>query len=346
MPLITTKKISLDFYINNYISVNAKQLDTESRYVNIACTDHGQKVILDSDTMSAFVRYKKSDGNNVFNDAVILDDGTIQLELTQQMLAVEGKQSVDIIIVASSGLSVDNLVSYDSIYSLKDTSIISTMTFYVNVIPAAIEHSRITSSSEYNALLQALSRLVNTEISMADLARIINQSIEDANSAIDKANSAANNANTQATSAKTATENANNATIAANTAKSNADDVTAEMRLVLADAEAATDRANEAAELCESIIDKTGVIMQNEKGVANGVATLDANGQITTEQVSSIYDVISSNFENVSESIQTVSKKVDIIENSFNTLHEVYSGTNAPDNSIGKNGDIYMQIIE
>ena len=105
MALTTTKKISLDFYNNNLVTINAKQLDTAARYVNVTCTDYGKKAVLDPDTMSAFVRYKKSDGHKVFNDAFIQSDGTVQFELTQQMLASEGKQTVDLLIVATPGLT-------------------------------------------------------------------------------------------------------------------------------------------------------------------------------------------------------------------------------------------------
>ena len=53
-------KISLDFYIRKIITVNAKQLDSDSRVINITCTENGKKFFVDSSTTSAFVRYKKS----------------------------------------------------------------------------------------------------------------------------------------------------------------------------------------------------------------------------------------------------------------------------------------------
>ena len=101
LGLSTTKNISLDFYNNNRVVINAIQYDTESRYINITCTDYGKKVSLNSSEVSAFVRYKKSDGNDIFNDTTIQDDGTIQMLLTQQMLAATGTQTADLLIVAS-----------------------------------------------------------------------------------------------------------------------------------------------------------------------------------------------------------------------------------------------------
>lgn len=47
----------------------------------------------------------------------------------------------------------------------------------------------------------------------------------------------------------------------------------------------ATDRANRAAEGCEGIIAGTGLVSSTEKGVANGVATLDGDGKIPTNQL-------------------------------------------------------------
>lgn len=51
----------------------------------------------------------------------------------------------------------------------------------------------------------------------------------------------------------------------------------------------ATDRANLAAETCEGIISGTGLISSSEKGIANGVATLDSNALIPIEQLPNVF---------------------------------------------------------
>ena len=56
----------------------------------------------------------------------------------------------------------------------------------------------------------------------------------------------------------------------------------------ITNAEAATERANVAAEACEGIIEGTGLIPSTEKGYANGVATLDENALIPVEQLPDI----------------------------------------------------------
>ena len=53
-------------------------------------------------------------------------------------------------------------------------------------------------------------------------------------------------------------------------------------------AEKATERANTAAEACEGIIEGTGLISTTEKGAANGVATLNSNGTLTSTQLPNI----------------------------------------------------------
>lgn len=53
----------------------------------------------------------------------------------------------------------------------------------------------------------------------------------------------------------------------------------------ISNAEKATERATQAAEACENIASGTGVVMQNEKGNANGVAKLDENAIIIRNQI-------------------------------------------------------------
>jgi len=50
-------------------------------------------------------------------------------------------------------------------------------------------------------------------------------------------------------------------------------------------ADKATERANKAAEACEGIVSGAGIVMQTEKGAANGVATLDENKKLTSSQL-------------------------------------------------------------
>lgn len=188
----------------------------KSRYVKISCTEHGKMIMLDPNTQSAFVRCKKPDGFSVLNECTISSDGTLLLELTQQMIAVPGKCTVDIMLfytnlilectdgdvelseegVTLNGLSVtdDNAgnvsvfadetsdftiqkytaETIEDIYKL-NVPVLSTMTFYLNILPTAIEHTEIESSYEYNALAQGIKNQKLIEDHMKALDESFNQ---------------------------------------------------------------------------------------------------------------------------------------------------------------------------
>lgn len=412
MALTTTKNISLDFYNNNLVTINAKQLDTAARYVNVTCTDYGKKAALNPDTMSAFVRYKKSDGHKVFNDAFIQSDGTVQFELTQQMLASEGKQDVDLLIVATPGLTASKLqyelieeykedvtisryssqvsgtgilgwselqyadeisintgnvelispitVSSPSYANLKDTikgkyikskisnntsyyripssvklskmttstpfntetvkasgayklsvrdkvdtlydlgvTVISTMTFYINVYETAVENQSISSTDEFDALVDAVSRLTVAEKDLQALEDTV-ESNENKRQSNEKNRQATYNSNKQVlTDCETATSEANAAAEDARNAITNMDTYTQA-------ASDAADRANLAADKCQDIVDASGVIPRTEKGTSGGVATLDSNSKIPVEQINTTFNSQSSEVITSGESFNIV----------------------------------------
>ena len=178
MIYTTTNNISLDFYNNNMVIVNAKQYDTASRNIVVTCTDSGKTVQLDWTTMSAYTRCTKPDGNYILNKAAINPSGQVQIPLTQQMLAVVGKVTVDVMIFATNNIKIDNLSDLDDINSLyrqKEVTVISTMTFYINVVETAANLPTISSSYEYNALIDGITSLITTEDHMKDLDAALNK---------------------------------------------------------------------------------------------------------------------------------------------------------------------------
>lgn len=390
--LKTIEPIPLDFYNNNIRVINAKQLDTKSRYIKISCTEHGKKVILNPQTMTAYIATQKPDGYYILNECQILDEGNLLVELTQQMLAVPGKSEVQVILISGAesgdatipGIEVTDdgngnvtVTSIDSfVQSVYESggSVLSTMSFYLNVFPIGIDSKKIESSYEYNGLIDGLQRLNTTKIKMEALEetlteneqeRILNETeresaestreiaesqreinvqntIQECNQ---KVNDAVTECNTATSNANTATSNANSATTNAVTATNNANTATS-------NANTAANRANTAAEQCEGIIEGSNLIFQSEKGAANGVATLDADGKLPTEQLP--------NLKNGS----TIQQTVDNLNNNLNThnhdsryyteteinekitaLPKIYYGTADPDDSVGKDGDVYMKII-
>lgn len=276
MPLNSTANLSLDFYNNNIKTVNAVQWDAKSRYLNISCTEHGKKVMLDPSTMSAIVRYKKPDNYYVLNDCEILSDGIIRMELTQQMLAVQGRATADLIILDAKGIKVANLVDITSVYDL-NVGIISTMKFILNIQETAIEHCAIESSSEFNALLHGLSRSWAIEVHLEELSATVSSN-EETRISNENARKKSEVAREQTIAeCKTATTNCNTATSKANTATTNANNATTKCKTATTDANTATARANEAAKKCEAY--------------SENFASLDSTGNIPLSQLGNVHKI-------------------------------------------------------
>lgn len=90
MSIQSIININVDFYDKKHVLINAKQLDRGSRFLLVTCYDHGNVFPVNSGEHSAYIRYKKSDGNSVFNFCNINNQGKILVELTEQMLASSG----------------------------------------------------------------------------------------------------------------------------------------------------------------------------------------------------------------------------------------------------------------
>lgn len=331
---MSVKKISLDFYNNNVVTVYAKQSDANSRFVNITCTDYGKKYFLDPETVSAFIRYKKSDGNTVFNEVTVQTDGTLLVELTAQMLAVSGKQTCDIVIFNSTGINVETLNNVDSFNDL-GVSVISTMTFYINVNGAAADSSAITSTSEFDALVLGIARLVATEKQIAEVTSECETATSDAITATNKANTATSNANSATSACKTATTNANTATSKANTATTNANNATSACKTATEACNTATAEAIEAAELCQSTVDGSGVVLKTN--IANNLTTTTEGYVLDARQGNEIRLSIEELQELIS-SIQTS------LQGTIDGLQKIHFNDTV-DDSIGKNGDVLMVPI-
>lgn len=177
------EQLCLDFSNNNIKSINVKQLDTKSRYILVSCTKHGKKIKLDPSTSSVLIACKKPDGYYVLNNCEILEDGSVFVELTQQMLAIVGKCVADIIVFSGElegevdvvGLlltddGVGNVTitgTNDIIKTINDNglSLLTTMSFFINVLPSVIANSQIESKEEFNAMVDGLLLLHDSKIS-------------------------------------------------------------------------------------------------------------------------------------------------------------------------------------
>jgi hypothetical protein len=156
MALQSITNINVDFYDKKYIMVNAKQNDKKSRFLLVACYDNGTFFPVTRRDHSAYIKYKKADNYGVFNSCEITDDGKVMVELTEQMLASSGICCADLVIVNRGSAKLDE--DTGAIVVLDNASILSTMTFHIDVFETAVENSEIESSYEFDGLNVALEK--------------------------------------------------------------------------------------------------------------------------------------------------------------------------------------------
>ena len=154
MALQITANINVDFYDKKYILINAKQYDRNSRFLSVTCYNRGELFHINSSEHSAYIRYKKSDNNSVFNFCEIDRKGKIIIELTEQMLASDGICDADLVIVNKGDADVNTETG--EIIEIINAPILSTMPIYIDVVENPITNSEIESSYEFN--------LVNTTL--------------------------------------------------------------------------------------------------------------------------------------------------------------------------------------
>lgn len=156
MAIQITTNINVDFYDKKYILISAKQLDKNSRFLSVSCYNHGEPYQLYAGEHAAYIRYKKPDGYSVFNFCEINNKGKILVELTEQMLVTDGICYADLVIVNKGDAQVN--ADTGEIVAIDNASILSTMTFCIDVSEIAVLNSEIESSYEYNGLNEALEK--------------------------------------------------------------------------------------------------------------------------------------------------------------------------------------------
>lgn len=145
------QRITLDFGRNTIpTTVFAKRYDSESRFIEITPLNNGQSYTLD-DGITAALQVIKPDGKTVINSCTI-SDGIITAELSKQALAVNGIATAEI-----------------ALY--KDTAVLSSQIFYIEVKDSAYIAGAFESSNEYNTLVEALGK-VNTALDSAEKVNI------------------------------------------------------------------------------------------------------------------------------------------------------------------------------
>lgn len=345
--------VSLDFYNNNIKTINVKQMDTDARGVKINCTEHGKKFKLDPLSHSAFVRYKKPDGYDVFNDCYIQNDGSVVFVLTQQMTAVEGKSKLDILIFCASDLTVDNIGDISNFNDL-GIATLSTMMLGLNIHENVTDLSNVESSYEYNALIDGLARHVAIEKHMEELDVTLNenetQRQTDESTRQNAELQRVIDENNRVNAEKLRAENVQN-TIneCVRQTGDNIKNYTTQMNEIIENCDDAANSANDAAERANTSAGNANTATSNAEQ-----ATSDAQTKINEMQ--SLIDMLNQTIsgviddKTVSDSTTYSSTKIENVINTLQTvinkMHRVHYGVGEPTSEIGVDGDIYMMIIE
>lgn len=134
---MNTKIIKLDINTELLETITAKQGDTKSRFILFNLYDGAIPFDLSGRTVRVYGQ--KKDNTTVFNDLEINDakNGYCTLELTNQMLAVEGMYELELVI-------------------FEGDKRLSTMPFILNVIGSKYSDDAIMSTNEFTALSNAL----------------------------------------------------------------------------------------------------------------------------------------------------------------------------------------------
>ena len=155
--LQTTTNINIDFYDKRHILINAKQLDRDSRFLSITCYNHGELYSLNSGEHAAYVRYRKADNYGVFNNCDINNSGKIIVKLTEQMLAADGICYADLVIVNKGEAEVNpNTGEINEL--IANASVLSTMTFCIDVSEVPVANSDVESTHEFILLNENLGK--------------------------------------------------------------------------------------------------------------------------------------------------------------------------------------------
>lgn len=135
------KHIILDVSINKYVTVLVKENDIDTRKIIAKITDNGKPYPINSEIVPR-IKCNKADDTKVYNDCVILDNGDIEIDVTDQMTACAGKHHCEL-----------------SLFDGDTDQVLHTMNFIILVKESVCSDDDITSSNEFIALENALLKL-------------------------------------------------------------------------------------------------------------------------------------------------------------------------------------------
>ena len=145
------KHIILDISKNRYVVVVVKQYDKDTRDIIVKITDDGKPFPIDNTIVPRF-KCQKTDGTKIYNDCTILENGDVQIEITEQLTIVAGMHDCE-------------LVLFDG----TTDAVLHTMNFIVNVKDSVFPDEDVASTDEFNALQNALLQVDGNSIAIQEL---------------------------------------------------------------------------------------------------------------------------------------------------------------------------------
>lgn len=134
-----TRQIVFDIDKSIYTTIDAKQNDINSRFIEFTLVNNSLPLNLTGHTVKIFAI--KADNTLIFNNVTITNatEGKVLVELTSQALAVIGSLECELVIYGSNN------------------SVLSTKSFAINVIKSIRDDLAVESTNEFTALTEAFS---------------------------------------------------------------------------------------------------------------------------------------------------------------------------------------------
>ena len=174
MSIQIVREISTDLFKRGATkTVNAKQNDLNSRFLNVRIQNEGKNIVVDPDVVVAFNVERPDKQKKVFKGSVNTD-GTVRVPLTSWVLEVEGTLTCDISII----------------FEDPNASKITTMQFNIQVEAATVNDETIADSEDYSLIVDLLAKTGKALYDAEQSIKACTLSKEAADAATERANTA------------------------------------------------------------------------------------------------------------------------------------------------------------
>lgn len=283
-----SRNIILDVSKSKYVVVQVKQYDKNIREIIAKITDNGRPYGIDN-TIVPRIKCKKDDGTYVVNDCIILEDGDIKIDVTDQMTAAAGTHDCEL-----------------ALFDAETDKVIHTMNFIINVKAAVFSDDEVTSSNEFIALENALLKVEKLDAALEEHVASAEESARLADEYETSALESKNNAKTSATEAKIAETKAE--TSAANAANS--------------ESEASTSKNNISTYELIAFRSKNNTVSYESEALSAKNSTV-ASMDTAADHVATINEYVGDAKESVSQAQQTINQANTMINNLEDTIDTI-----------------------